>query len=372
MKIAFLFKKDSHFKAVKSTALRLCAQYNCEPIFIGVDSEYSPINEGYSVIHIDRYGISSLFEYDYVIACLGGYLLNHVVSALRHTNTKVISIFPGIVSHYQLDAFISRLNADQVWLNSKADLILYKKICKIFKTNNNGTLYGMSWLYLNNCTNTNLTSTAKEELAIFFEQTELANNNTDKKKIVEAINKLFLTNSSISFKYKIRDNTEDINFVVLRKCINKMKNVEVITELSNSDISSAKCYLSISSSALIEGLVQGKKSFIIDYKLMDSDSREFYKGSNIYLKNYKIPTSMKINSVWYDRRVKIPKKEVDLLSILKNKKQVNANERDLLYIILKVIKLIPTYPKMIFIFRNKHKILGFQKSLEYLSFNKNE
>lgn len=372
MKVAFLFKRDSHFKAVKSTALRLCSQYNCEPTFIGIDSKYFPTDKVHSIVHIDIQDLTSLSKYNYVIACLGGYLLNHVITELRDTTTKVISIFPGIVSHYQLDAFISRLNADQVWLNSKADLTLYKKICKIFKINNNGILYGMSWLCLNSCNHTNLTLIKREESAIFFEQTEIANNDSDKKKIVEAINKLVIANSSISFKYKIRDNTEDIYFLALRDYINKMTNVEVVTELSDSNISNAKYYLSISSSALIEGLIEGKKSFIIDYKLMDLDSREFYKGSNIHLKNYKIPTSMQINPAWYDQRVGIPKQEVDLFSVGKNKIYVNSNQRSLSYIILKIIKLIPIYPKMAFLLKSKHKILGFQKSLEYLSFNKNE
>lgn len=371
MKIAFLFKRDSHFKAVKSTALRLCAQYNYEPIFIGINSDYFPINETHSVIHIDTQDLTILFEYDYVIACLGGYLLNHVVSILKDKDAKIISIFPGIVSHYQLDAFISRLNVDQVWLNSKADLELYNKICKIFRIKTNGLLYGMSWLNSNNCNQKHLSLITDNEKAIFFEQTEVSNN-LDKITIMKAVIKLVTSNSNVSFKYKIRDNTKDMHFTILRNHLNKMQNVEVVTELSDKDIETVKYYLSVSSSALIEGIVKGKKSYIIDYKLMDSDSREFYKGSNIHLKHYKLSTSMQMNPIWYYERVATPKKEVDLQSIEKNKICIYTHHRSLSYIKLKIIKLIFFYPKMIFLLRRKDKLLSFQKSLEYLSFDKYE
>jgi len=170
VKIAFVFKKDSHFKAVKSTALRICAQYNCEATFIGIDSEFIYSQESLSVIYIPKENLDSLSKYDYIIACLGGYLLNCIIAILKDTNTKVISIFPGIVSHYQLDAFISRLNADQVWLNSKADFELYDKICKLMKVDNNSVLYGMPWIDLELISESKLRNSCKSGDVIFFEQ----------------------------------------------------------------------------------------------------------------------------------------------------------------------------------------------------------
>lgn len=367
MKIAFLFKKDSHFKAVKSTALRVCAQYNCESTFIGVDSQFIFNNEVNPVIYIDKERLNVLSEYDYVIACLGGYLLNRVITILRETSTKVISIFPGIVSHYQLDAFISRLNADQVWLNSRSDSELYSKICKLLNCPNNSILYGMSWLYQEDgIENDNLILQSEE--AIFFEQTEILSSIERKRRFRNTIESLVLSNPQVKFKYKIRDNSTDKYFILLRNYLNQFENLDVVEKLTAIDISQAKYYLSVSSSALIEGIAFGKHSYIVDKELLDSDSREFYRNSDIELRNYVLNNiSTPINNVWYTQRVSLPKNSVNLLSIHKKYSLVTIKSRNAQAIRLIIFKLAFFYPKFLHLAFNWPRVKAFQKSLEYLS-----
>lgn len=364
MKIAFLFKRDSHFKAVKSTALRVCVQYNCEPVFIGIDSVFSPSNEAYSVIHIDKQDLTSLSEYDYVIACLGGYLLNQVVFALRDTDTKVISIFPGIVSHYQLDAFISRLNADQVWLNSKADFELYNKICKLFKHPNNSILYGMSWLNLENVINSKSVSETSE--AIFFEQTEIFSTIKSKTQLEKTLVKLIISNPKTLFKYKIRDNTSDEYFINLRLYLSNFRNVIVLEKISELDVLKTSYYLSVSSSALVEGIAYGKRSCIINQKLLDFDSKEFYKNSNLLMKSYKLESSVPVNINWCQQRILLPIKKVDLLSINKIYNLIRIHKRSINTIIFLLLKLYILNPTGLILLFNKIRLKAIQKSLEYL------
>lgn len=367
MKIAFLFKKDSHFKAVKATALRVCAQYKCEPTFIGIDSDYAADDQSSTVIYTNQKELKLLSNYDYVIACLGGYLLNKVIASLRATNTKVISIFPGIVSHYQLDAFISRLNADQVWLNSKADFELYNKVCRLFKHSNNGILYGMSWLDLNYCVEKKIVR-SKCEQAIFFEQTELLSKPSSKQRFINVLDKIVLANPKIQFKYKIRNNTKDEYFLSLRDHVNQFRNVDVVNELNEVEILLANYFLSISSSALIEGIIYGKCSYIVDTTLLDFDSREFYKGSNIELKDATLSENfLKINNKWYKNRISLPIKHVNLSSIYKSQSSLSANSRAFKNIRLIIFKLSFFYPKLVRLFFKKRKIMAIQKSLEYLS-----
>lgn len=369
MKIAFLFKRDSHFKAVKSTALRVCGQYNCEPVFIGMDSEFSPSNESYSITYIDKYDLSCLSKYDYVITCLGGYLLNQVVSALRDTDTKVISIFPGIVSHYQLDAFISRLNADQVWLNSKADFELYNKICKLFKHPNNSILYGMSWLNPKSYTKKH-NSILKCEEAVFFEQTEILSNAEKKQRYTHVIEKIVVLNPKVKFKYKIRNNSTDKYFLFLRSYLNKFENLNVIEELTENDILNAKYYLSISSSAIIEGIVNGKESYIIDMNLLDIDGNEFYRNSGIQLKNFILDKNCKSeNKKWCKDRIFIPNVTVNLLNVKKINKYINARNRSNYYIFLIILKVSVQNPKIFNLIFKIERIRSIKKSLEYISNN---
>ncbi|WP_227429029.1 DUF6716 putative glycosyltransferase [Psychrobacter sp. I-STPA6b] len=366
MKIAFLFQRDSHFKAVHATALRVCKQYNCKADFIGINTDFSSDSMP-NAIYINNHDLSILYKYDFVIACLGGYLLNIVIKYLSDTNVRVISLFPGIVSHYQLDAFISRLNADQVWLNSKADYLLYKKICKIFRVPNNSILYGMSWLDLDLKRQKQLAE--KKNVAILFEQTEILNTVKKRRELAKTIMELVVANPNVLFKYKIRDNTKDLFFIELRENISQLDNVHILDELDKKTIVSASCFLSISSSALIEGLVYGVNSYIINKNLLDNFSQEFYKGSNLELNSLKLylNNTQDLCLYWYDYRVSLPRRIVDLKCIMKKKKSLSTRQRGILAIRIMLIKLIILYPKMNFsILREKH-IKVIQKSLEYIS-----
>ncbi|WP_350588054.1 DUF6716 putative glycosyltransferase [Psychrobacter sp. 78a-MNA-CIBAN-0178] len=364
MKIAFLFKRDSHFKAVKSTALRVCAQYKCEATFIGIDAEVQCSHESCSIIYITKEDLGILVEYDYVIACLGGYLLNCTIAMLKDTDTKVISIFPGIVSHYQLDAFISRLNADQVWLNSKADFELYNNICRLFRCSNNGILYGMSWIDSYHSYND-----AKDnyEEAIFFEQTEILNSKKSRRVFLERLDTIIKFNPEIAFKYKVRNNSTDSFFIELRKKINLYANVEVIDKLELESINRASYFLSISSSAIVEGLINNKKSYLIDCKLMDDDAKEFYEKSNLKLANINLKKCLdNKDQQWYSQRVKKPKINIELICINKRIEYLNINNRDFLNIRFFILKICIKHPHLLVLIFKKEKIKEFQKALEYL------
>lgn len=349
------------------TALRVCKQYNCQPILIGIDSEYRPIQELHPITYLDKKDLSSLSEYDYVVACLGGYLLNQIILILKDTTTKVISIFPGIVSHYQLDAFISRLNVDQVWLNSKADFELYDKICKIFKCPNNSILYGMSWLNLDNHKKKEETNIKSEE-AVFFEQTAIFQNNKSKQIYADTLSKIIILNPKVNFKYKMRENSADDYFIALRKYLSQFENVKVVKELTQTEILEAKYFLSVSSSALIEGIVYGKDSYIINKILLDIDSKEFYENSNIELDELVLNNIYTVvNNKWYRQRVCLPCETTNLLSIYKKDSLIIFKNRSHIFIRLMLLKLAFFYPKIARLILNKPRIVSTQKSLEYLS-----
>lgn len=364
VKIAFLFKKDSHFKAVHATALRLCAQYDCQSIFIGIDTDYCPTNHK-EIVYLQRDNLDCLVDYDYVVACLGGYLLNLVIRRLANTQTKVVSIFPGIVSHYQLDAFISRLNADQVWLNSRADYELYSKICKVLGVENNSLLYGMSWLDLKLCSQL-IDNNSVKETAIIFEQTEILSNTNEKLEWEELLNNLILSNPNVKFSYKVRDNSSDFYFKELRTILNNFDNVKVIFSLEPDDILNAKYFLSISSSALVEGIAYNKVSLIIGKKFQDLDSKEFYYSSNLDLTNDVLSqNNINLNSHWVRKRILHPRKKVDIVR-LEKKKQLDTQFRGLIYIRLLLLRLSMYKPKILLLIFDKAKLKRLQKSLEYI------
>lgn len=365
MKIAFLFKTDSHFKAVKSTALRLCEQYKCKSVFIGIDTDYCHSSHK-KIAYLQRDNLDSLVDYDYVVACLGGYLLNFVIRRLAKTQTKVVSIFPGIVSHYQLDAFISRLNADQVWLNSRADYELYSKICKVLRVKNNGLLYGMSWLDLKLCSQL-IDIDSEKESAIIFEQTEILSNSNDKLAWEELLKKLIISNPRVKFSYKVRDNSSDIYFKELRSSLNNYDNVKVISILEPDDILNSKYFLSISSSALVEGIVYNRVSLIVGKNFQDLDSREFYHLSSLELTNNALAENTNIiNRNWKSKRILLPKFETDLLASTKKESYVAFKKRNYTYLKIFIIRLAIYRLKVARLILDTKRLQAIQKSIEYL------
>ncbi len=229
----------------------------------------------------------------------------------------MISIFPGIVSHYQLDAFISRLNADQVWLNSRADYELYSKICRVLRVKNNGLLYGMSWIETRNVPRNKPSRNKGYKHAIFFEQTNIPNVIKNKESFKRELTLIFAKNQKIFFQYKVRDNTELDFFIKLRQDVDKHENVRIVKELDYKDIKGADLYLSISSSALIEGLIYNKSVALISRYLADAESREFFKGSGLYLKDTHLYHEVNANNRWLRYRVKEPERFVVLKNIEK-------------------------------------------------------
>lgn len=363
MKIAFIFQKDSHFKAVHATALRLCEQYKCKPVFIGIDTDYHPKGSK-KLSYLQRDNLDCLVDYDYVVACLGGYLLNFVIRRLASNQTKVISIFPGIVSHYQLDAFISRLNADQVWLNSRADYEFYSKICKVLRVKNNGLLYGMSWIKTFNAPRNKPSRKRGYKHVIFFEQTNIPNIIKNKESFKRKVTLIFAKNQKTFFQYKVRDNTELDFFIKLRQDVDKHENVQIVKDLDCQDIQGADLYLSISSSAIIEGLVYNKSVALISRHLADTDSREFFKGSGLYLKDTHLYREINANDKWMRYRVKKPERYVVLKSIKKRDLSKPYNRKLIYYTLIGILFFIrPTISLQAI--TNKERVF---KSIDYFNY----
>lgn len=362
-----MFQRDSHLKAVQATALRLSVQYPDAQIqFYGIDS--SPeILQGINALDISSKSLEQLSSCDYLICCLGGYLLNVVIAGFRDTHTKVISLFPGIVSHYQLDAFISRLNADAVWLNSKSDYLLYKEICKVFEVENNGICYGMAWLNLPTTSKTDqLRSSNVIRSVIFFEQIEILSNTKNQGLFSNLMLDLFQNHPNVNFLYKTRNHLASDFLENFRRQISLIHNVVVIDNLMDEQIDNADAYLSISSSALIEGLVMRKNVGLLDKRLLDKHAMEFYHGSNLFIKKNQMDFFAP-NKTWQDQRITPPKQVIDLDCIKKNQSLVSlAKKRRLISIIFYILKLAVSHPKLIGLGFAKNSLVNIQKALEYL------
>lgn len=357
MKFGFVFQKDSHYKAVQATAMRILRQYpTAQEQFFAIDAQFSDGNLPINVLCLDIDDLDILSDCDFLFCCLGGYLLNKVIKRHQQTQTKIISLFPGVVSHYQLDAFISRFNADQVWLNCPADYELYTKLCQVFGVQNNGILYGASWF-----TDVPYYGSTNDGNTIFFEQTQIIANIKTAKDIEKQLSNFIQQHPSKPFLYKMRQNAYNEHLMEIRQQLTKFVNVKVVDHLTINDISYADTYISVSSSAIIEGVLLSRQCWLLSKHHLNDDAKEIFKDSNIFLD---LPNQT-MNLDWCKNRVYAPTNSIKLDTVTKQH-QVHFNRRSLAHIVGYLLLIVCFYPKMFRLCFQKNKLKSIQKSLEYL------
>lgn len=361
MKLGFVFQKDSHLKAVQATALRLSYQYqNAEIQFYALDSDIEIQINQTDATNISTSELPLIQDCDYLICCLGGYLLNKVITQFAKSNTKVIALFPGIVSHYQLDAFISRFNADQVWLNCQADYDLYVKLCQVFGVKNNGILYGIAWFFDKTaCTHNYQKSNPS---TIFFEQTQIISNPAMAQTIEQKLIKFIQDQPNKLFIYKMRENIHSDYLVRMRQNIAQFNNVKMLSHLLDDDICQADTYLTVSSSAVIEGILLHKQCYLLDGSILTPDAQEVFGKSGLFLN--KLDDTVK--SQWISQRVHMPTNQVTLSGITKQV-QSRFDKRNVSKITLWLGLLMYYYPKLWNVIVSRSKLKAIQKALEYIS-----
>lgn len=352
-----MFQKDSHFKAAYATAMRVGQQYpQAQGQFFALNAQFGDGDLPIDVLRVDIDGLEALSDCDFLFCCLGGYLLNKVIKYYQQTQTKIISLFPGIVSHYQLDAFISRFNADQVWLNCPADFELYTHLCRVFGVKNNGILYGASWFIDIPSRQPQINSSI-----IFFEQTQVINNLKTAKEVQQQLGDVIQKNPNKPFIYKMRHNVYNEYLAEIRQYVGKFQNVTVVDDLTIDDISHADTYISISSSAIIEGVLLGKQCWLLSQSYLNDDAIEIFKDSYIFLD---LP-SQTLNLNWVNSRIYSPKKSFDVNGVIKQQ-SIHFKKRSLIHIIGWLAFVAWQHPKIWRLCFQKRKLKSIQKSLEYL------
>lgn len=353
-----MFQKDSHFKAVYATSMRVCQQYpKAQGQFFAVDAQFGDDDLPIDVLRVGIGELDILGDCDFLFCCLGGYLLNKVIKYYQQTQTKIISLFPGVVSHYQLDAFISRFNADQVWLNCRADYELYTKLCQVFGVKNNGILYGASWFIDIPSQQSHINSST-----IFFEQTQIINNLKIARQVKQQLGEIIQNNPNRPFIYKMRHNVYNEYLAEIRQYVGSFQNVAVVDDLTIEDISDADTYISISSSAIIEGVLLGKQCWLLSRSYLNNDAIEIFKDSHIFLDS---PTNQAPNLNWVNSRICPPKNSFDISNMIKQQ-SIHFKKRSLVHIIGWLICMTWQYPKIWQLCFQNRKLKSIQKSLEYL------
>lgn len=268
----------------------------------------------------------------------------------------ILSLYPGIILD-QPWAFIGRLRADIVILNSLKDYNEYKKICNIFKVRFNGFLLGATWY--------NKTESIKEiqekRYIVFFEQIDIPKTKENRIKLLDKIFKLAKRYPNRNFLIKSREeyNNTKLSLYNLSKELILPKNLN-FTKLQTCDlIQNLDLGISISSSTSIEALIAGKNYIIIsDFGYKDTFVN-FYKNSGIIKKFDCINLSSlpKLNPKWQKQNITNPYNSDSINELIIKLNQIQKEKIIINKNIIVWIKLILYYYKLFL----KNPYLTFKK-----------
>lgn len=311
--ICIIYSTDSYHKAALPLHSYLSNKFECKLV-----------NLNYGDILSRKKNI--LKKYDILFIFSGGKLLNNLIEIRNKNNFKCIifSAFPGIVADEQLDAFITRLNADFVLLNSKKDKSIYSEICKQLKVTDNGILYGASWF--------NWISRVKESTSndiVFFEQIDVPYELNKRKELILKLNEFARENKNINIIIKTRtvnSDKKEKNLKYISKNINLESNCLFSDENIEYLISKMLFGITISSSVVIEAILRNKKIYTITDFKNNSDYSDFYHNSGITIKlNETLTTTTNLNKTWVKQNVANPRDNIN--TIINKSLSSNINHR---------------------------------------------
>jgi hypothetical protein len=252
-KINLIYKTFSHKKA-----LSLFID------FFEFTNEYN-----YNLLNINQLNEIEFFNCDLMILSLGGKDINKVLQIKNLLNKRVLtaSIFAGIITEYQIEAFITRLNCDFVFLSSLKEKKIYSKVSKAFGYVDNSKITGVNWIENNfDKKDKNIQSIIKkDDDIVFIEQIYIPTSLNDR---IYLLRKLINISKNLNKKLFIKLRNEYINDIFSLKNIaiknNLDKNIVFLEEEISIILKKYDNFISISSSVAIEIIIKNKKIFLLD------------------------------------------------------------------------------------------------------------
>ena len=217
-----------------------------------------------------------------IFFCCGGKLLNLCIDLLKKEDISCLkfSVFPGIVLRSQVDAFLTRVRADYVLMNSAADCDYYKKLCALMGLPFNGIEYGPSWIPRN--TDVHLSNNRKT--AVFWEQFHVPASLNGKKKLLKYLICIANNNPDYSIYIKTRplENYKGQRLIELMNYVDEipgnLKMLDVADERVSND---AAITIAISSSAIMNGIYRKQVIFLLKNFSSKKYSGNFFAKSGL-------------------------------------------------------------------------------------------
>ncbi|SAI74838.1 Uncharacterised protein [Bordetella ansorpii] len=272
--IAVVHRHYAHEKAARLLARSLADEGGRQVSWHGL-SDYDDDVEGLR---------SALGRAAIVVLSCGGRDINRILHLFPESQPRpfFVSLFPGIVLRSQLDAFITRLRCDLVLLNSRADLESYGRICDLLRVPFNGILYGAGWFEA-----AAVDRATEAPLTVFFEQIDVPHRKPQRRALADGLARLALRHPERQFLIKARDPVAgtgrrsrgvdghiDDRVSDFVACQRRLPNLHISQAPVSQLLSDADSCVTISSSAAIEALLMGRRTYL----LADYPARQNYGG----------------------------------------------------------------------------------------------
>lgn len=327
-----------------------------------------------SIDEVDDFSKQDLVSGDVILLAMGGKDFKRLYTLIRSLRQSVIilSNFPGILGEEQFDVFLTRIKSDYVLLNSRLDARRYEKVCRLLRVPCNGVLFGLSSYSPSQYCN-GVDSYDGKEKVVFLEQVFLPKSIDNKRSLVVLLHQLASLNHH---KYEIQIKIHPLTKVydselslqalydVYLKSSGESPKVVFVDIPLRSLMADKKvvAFLSITSSGLLEAILEGKKVGVVTDFYKEKDSTGFFKrsGLEIQLKSLRLSKLKKlcVDDNWSFLNVYDPRKGIQtLLSLLGTESHDKRLQYQVPRFSILVFKFILCFPKTFM----KHPKLSYKR-----------
>lgn len=288
---------------------------------------------GYEVEAVSLYGVeeatqvaNALVGAQLLVLSCGGKDINQIMDVLhgRGSCAVTLALFPGIVVPDQLEAFVSRVRCTLTLLNDERDARLYRRVCKALGLPDNGVVYGASWWEGAGRREAAQSVAALRRAVVFFEQADVPGGADERHRLAELLIALaerfpartFFVKSRHAGHENLDGGRECLPLAALLRSKTAMPNMQ-ITDLDVAALlEMCDACMTVSSSAAVEGLLAGKRVYILADFASRRNYTSYFRHSGLITRARRIDFNRggRPRPAWRRARVRNP--ETTLASLL--------------------------------------------------------
>jgi len=318
---------DSHYKVLENIEdVFLKKGWQTQYIYLNKDNKKDLVTN-HKILNVKE--IQSFFQDNIIITAIGGRYLNYIKSSNPYAT--IVSLYPGIIVHQNIEDLITKSTSDILLLNSKKDMSIYNKIASSLGIKNNAIVYGVGWYKIVENTEKN-----NKKDFLFIEQSDIPYTDDERKKLVEKLYLITINNDChcyiklrITSNINTSPNKQSTSLDKIVKELNYDDKIKFVNKDLNLLIGTFQNIVGISTSALLEAIIAKKNVFVLNDFGDNKYFVDFFEDSGLVIGSSDVifNKSLVLNKNWYNLNITNPTNSLEMIyDSIENYKKENDSK----------------------------------------------